>query len=88
MALAMSVEEGPIGTSAPSDEGGVEFNAYTLFGPYQPIFTNLLRFVEQETASESDAFIALLRAHIERGVRQLAVRIKTPVDASTLLGGG
>lgn len=85
MALAMSLEEGPLTASEHMDETGLEFNAYTLFGPYQPIFLSLLRFVEQDAVREPQALLDRLRGHIERGIRQLAVRVKTP--AAELLAG-
>ena len=89
MAMAASFEEGPIGTIEKPMEEGQEFNAYTLFGTDQPIYTTLLRLVEApngEAIDESDLTMRL-RAHIDRGLRQLSVRIKSPGDAARLLSG-
>ena len=89
IAMAASFEEGPIGRVEEPQEEGQEFNAYTLFGADQPIYTTLLRLVEApngEDIDESDLAIRL-RAHIDRGLRQLSVRIKSPGDAARLLSG-
>lgn len=90
MAMTASFEVGPI-TGAPDDTAeGQEFNAYTLFGDYQPIFLDLLRFVEfgaKDIQVEDVELQQRLRQHIDRGVRQLAVRIKSPADAAELIAG-
>lgn len=89
--MVTSFESGPI-TSAPDEaDEGQEFNAYTLFGDYQPIFIDMLRFVEFGARGfevDDDELLRRLRQHIDRGVRQLAVRIKSPADAAELIAGG
>ena len=89
MAIATSLHEGPVGPVGSALEDGQEFNAYTLFGVDQPIYTSLLRLVEApngEVLDESE-LSTRLRCHIDRGVRQLSTRIKTPADAARLLAG-
>lgn len=90
MAMAASFELGPIGPVPHKVEEGQEFNAYTLFGVDQPVYTTMVRLVEEAgTALPVDDadLVARLRAHIDRGVTQLSVRIKTPGDAARLLAG-
>jgi len=90
MAMMVSFEVGPLNQMRSDLEDGQEFNAYTLFGPYQPIFLDMLRYVEMKGRGEElsdDDLLERLKHHIDRGVRQLAVRIKTPVDAALLLSG-
>lgn len=84
--LALSLEEGPIG-SAVSDEDGQEFNAYTLTGEYNGLFAAMLRFVEESdhsSALSSEDLVERLRAHIHRGVATLSVRAKSPADIARL----
>ena len=89
LAIMISLEEGAIGSVAPSDEGGAEFNAYTLTGEYGALFAALLRWVEEgpsSTAALDDAeLIARLRAHIHRGVGTLSVRAKSALDILRLV---
>jgi DNA sulfur modification protein DndE len=84
----MSLEDGPIGNVPLPDEGGLEFNAYTLTGEYGGLLAALLRFVEEGSAPEepltTDELLARMRAHIHRGVGTLAVRVKSPADISRL----
>ena len=89
MAMAASFELGPIGPISTKSEEGQEFNAYTLFGADQPLYTSMLRMVEDDGTPPSDEtdLLSRLRAHIDRGVNQLTVRIKTPSDAARLLAG-
>ena len=88
--MAVSFELGPIGPVSDKVEEGQEFNAYTLFGADQPVYTTMLRMLEEEAGTppvdEAD-LAARLRAHINRGVGQLSVRIKTPSDVARLLAG-
>ncbi|MCO6185211.1 DNA sulfur modification protein DndE [Rhizobium sp. L1K21] len=88
MAMAISLEMGKIG-SATDTEDGQEFNAYTLFGADQPIYTTLLRWVETEDGEELDEreLIRRLRAHIDRGLTAISARVKSPGDAARLLAG-
>ena len=90
MAMAVSFELGPIGPVARNGEEGQEFNSYTLFGVDQPVYTSLLRMVEDvggESPEDEADLAARLRAHIDRGISQLWVRVKTPSDAARLLAG-
>ena len=91
MAMLLSFEAGPVTGSAGDTLDGQEFNAYTLFGDFQPIFIDMLRLVEFGSegveADETD-MLERLRLHIDRGVRQLSVRIKSPADAAELIAGG
>lgn len=90
MAMAVSFELGPIGAVPQKSQDGQEFNSYTLFGVDQPIYTSLLSLLESgsDTSPVEDAeLVVRLRAHIDRGVAQLWVRIKTPSDAARLLAG-
>jgi len=87
LAIMLSLEEGPVSTLAPDDQGQ-EFNAYTLTGEYNGVIAALLRFVEEdetETGSlDNDRLIVLLQAHIHRGVGTLSVRAKSPADVGRL----
>ncbi|KNG91774.1 DNA sulfur modification protein DndE [Pseudaestuariivita atlantica] len=90
MALASSLETGPIGDMSAPEENGQEFNAYTLFGSDQPIFLSLLSLVEETEADanmDDQELLRRLRCHIDRGIGQIAVRISTPSDAARLLSG-
>ncbi|WP_298362776.1 DNA sulfur modification protein DndE [uncultured Litoreibacter sp.] len=90
MAMTASLEIGRISGASDEVAEGQEFNAYTLFGDYQPIFLDLLRLVEfgpDDVQVEDDELLKRLRQHIDRGVRQLAVRIKSPADAAELIAG-
>ena len=88
MAMAYSFESGKIGP-APVIEEGQEFNAYTLFGADQPIYTTLLRWIETEDGEQVDEseLLRRLQAHIDRGLGAISVRVKKPGDAARLLGG-
>ncbi len=88
MAMAMSFEMGKVGAAVEIEEGQ-EFNAYTLFGSDQPIYTTLLRWVETEHGEEVDdqELIRRLRAHIDRGLSAISARVKSPSDAARLLAG-
>lgn len=87
MAIAASLEEGPIGNGLESASDGQEFNAYTLFGADQPIYITLLRMVEgaevSSTLSDED-LLDRLRAHIDRGIQYLSARVKMPSDVARL----
>ena len=74
MAMLSSFEAGPISGAADDTSEGQEFNAYTLFGP------------EEIEADDTD-LLERLRLHIDRGVRQLSVRLKSPADAAELIAG-
>jgi len=88
MAMAASFEAGKIGPVAESEEGQ-EFNAYTLFGADQPIYTTLLRWIETSDGETVDdrELIGRLRAHIDRGLGAIAARVKSPSDTARLLSG-
>ena len=88
MAMAASFEAGKIGPVAESEEGQ-EFNAYTLFGADQPIYTTLLRWVETsdgETVDDKE-LLSRLRGHIDRGLGAISARVKSPGDTARLLSG-
>ena len=89
MAMVMSFEMGKIGPAADMEEGQ-EFNAYTLFGSDQPIYTTLLKWVETEDGEEVDErdLVRRLRAHVDRGLSAISARVKSPADAARLLAGG
>ncbi|WP_282158729.1 DNA sulfur modification protein DndE [Shimia thalassica] len=90
MAMLVSFEAGPVSGTSSESQDGQEFNAYTLFGDFQPIFLDMLRFVEfGSNPADVDDSVLLdrLRLHIDRGIRQLSVRIKSPADAAELLAG-
>jgi len=87
MAVMLSLEEGPVGSGTVTDEGGSEFNAYTLTGDHDRLIFAMLRLVEEEQAGgrvADDELLARLRAHIHRGVGTLSVRAKAPADVALL----
>lgn len=87
MAIMLSLEEGAVGSATVTDEGGQEFNAYTLTGEYHGLIAALLRLVEESDAGmrlSEEEQVTRLRAHIHRGVATLAVRAKAPVDIARL----
>lgn len=91
MAMLLSFESGPVSGVSAEYQEGQEFNAYTLFGDFQPIFIDMLRYVEfglEDIAVEDSVLLQRLRLHIDRGIRQLSVRIKSPADAAELIAGG
>ena len=90
MAMAASLEEGPIGDGVVSASDGQEFNAYTLFGADQPIYLTFLRMVEAAeggTDLSDEVLLDRLRAHIDRGVQHLSARVKVPSDVARLFAG-
>jgi DNA sulfur modification protein DndE len=87
MAIMLSLEEGPIGPGVTTDEGGNEFNAYTLTGDHNALIAAMLRMVEEEPEGgrlSEEEMLARLRAHIHRGVGTLSVRAKSPADVAML----
>jgi DNA sulfur modification protein DndE len=86
--LMLSLEEGPVGAVRAPDENGQEFNAYTLTGEHNGLFTALIRFVEEGEAGYGalvdEELVQRLRSHIHRGVATLAVRAKAPADVARL----
>lgn len=87
MAVMLSLEEGPVGPDVATDEGGREFNAYTLTGEHHGLITAMLRLVEEDADGHrvpDDELPVRLRAHIHRGVATLAVRSKGPADVTRL----
>ncbi len=89
MAIMLSLEEGPLGGAAIPDEDGSEFNAYTLTGEYGALVAALLRWVEDDRASDveltNEDLLDRLRGHIHRGVGTLSVRSKSPADLLRLV---
>ena len=87
MAMGLSFELGPIGQVPKHEEDGQEFNAYTLFGADQPIYTSMLRLLESgDEPLEDSELLRRLSGHIDRGVGLLMVRIKSPSDTARVLG--
>lgn len=88
IAVMLSLEEGAVGESPAPDEGGQEFNAYTLTGDYNGLIAALIRFVEEGEEGygtlADEEIVDRLRAHIHRGVGTLAVRAKCPADVARL----
>jgi DNA sulfur modification protein DndE len=87
MGIMLSLEEGPVGSSVATDEGGNEFNAYTLTGDYNGLIKAMLRLVEEEADGRrvpDEELLVRLRAHIHRGVATLSVRAKSPADVALL----
>ncbi|RCK27751.1 DNA sulfur modification protein DndE [Thalassospira lucentensis] len=90
MAMLLSFEAGPVTGNSEDYQDGQEFNAYTLFGDFQPIFIDMLKFVEfglEDVDVNESVLLERLRLHIDRGIRQLSVRIKSPADAAELIAG-
>ncbi|NOE18080.1 DNA sulfur modification protein DndE [Ruegeria atlantica] len=90
MAMLSSFEAGPISGISEDARDGLEFNAYTLFGDFQPLFIDLLKYVEfgpEEVEIDDSDLLDRLRLHIDRGVRQLSVRLKSPADTAELIAG-
>ncbi len=87
MGIMLSLEEGPVGASTVTDEGGNEFNAYTLTGDYNGLIIAMLRLVEEEADGRQvsdEELLVRLRAHIHRGVATLSVRAKSPAEVALL----
>ena len=90
MALATSLELGRLEVAGKRTlSGGQEFNTYTLLGVDQEIYLALVEIVEGETDEvlDIDTLIERMVAHIERGITQIAVRVRSPADAARLLAG-
>jgi len=88
--MLLSFEAGPVTGNSEDYQDGQEFNAYTLFGDFQPIFIDMLKFVEfglEDVDVNESVLLERLRLHIDRGIRQLSVRIKSPADAAELIAG-
>ena len=89
VALMSSLEQGPLQGSPYPDEDGSEFNAYTLTGEYGALFSGLLRWVEDGASPSGElddaTLLALMRAHIHRGVGTLSVRAKSPLELLRLV---
>ena len=84
MAMLSSFEAGPISGAADETSEGQEF------GDFQPLFIDLLKYVEfglEEIETDDTDLLERLRLHIDRGVRQLSVRLKSPADAAELIAG-
>ena len=89
MALAVSLEDGPVGSAMAPDEEGSEFNAYTLTGEYAALFASMMQLVEEKPRSKdaltNAELLDLMRAHIHRGIGTLSVRAKSPLDVLRLV---
>ncbi|MEE9433714.1 MAG: DNA sulfur modification protein DndE [Sphingorhabdus sp.] len=90
LAMMSSFEAGPLSHLQADLKDGQEFNAYTLFGANQAIYLDLLKYVETEKGkadlTEED-LLERLKHHIDRGIKRLTVRIKSPADVAGLLAG-
>lgn len=86
MAMVVSFEAGKIGT-VPDTEESYEFNAYSIFGSDQPIYTTLLLWVETQGGEtlEDQELVKRLRAHVDRGLGAISVRLKSPSDVARML---
>ena len=90
MALTTSLEAGALGALVkPAEVSGQEFNTYTLLGTDQHLYLALVELVESDASNEADAdrLIDCMVAHIERGISQIALRVKTPGDVARLMAG-
>lgn len=88
--MLLSFEAGSISSGANDIGDGQEFNAYTLFGDFQPLIIDLLKYVEfgaEDVETDDNDLLARLRMHVDRGVRQLSVRLRSPADAAELIAG-
>lgn len=90
MALMTSLELGALGPIVARTEGeGQEFNTYTLLGADQDLYLALVEIVESNSGEQQDtrALVDWIIAHIERGISQIAVRVKSPGDTARLMAG-
>lgn len=90
LAMMSSFEAGPLSHLQTDLKDGQEFNAYTLFGANQAIYLDLLKYVETENGKADltdEDLLERLKHHIDRGIKQLTVRIKSPADVAGLLAG-
>tara|TARA_R110002020_G_scaffold244252_3_gene457913 strand:- start:1186 stop:1563 length:378 start_codon:yes stop_codon:yes gene_type:complete len=90
LAMMSSFEAGPLNHLQTDVKEGQEFNAYTLFGANQAIYLDLLKYVETEKGKvdlTDEDLLERLKHHIDRGIKQLTVRIKSPADVAELLAG-
>lgn len=90
LAMISSFEAGPLSHLQTDLKDGQEFNAYTLFGANQAIYLDLLKYVETEEGKADltdEDLLERLKHHIDRGIKQLTVRIKSPADVAGLLAG-
>ena len=86
IALTLSLREPgqPDPDTYPTD--GMEFNAYTLFGPYEVLTTALLKERILQDGLEPEGMLQeQLRAHINRGVALLYPRVRCLADLANLL---
>tara|TARA_R110001599_G_scaffold261569_1_gene461990 strand:+ start:10289 stop:10666 length:378 start_codon:yes stop_codon:yes gene_type:complete len=90
LAMMSSFEAGPLSHLQMDLKDGQEFNAYTLFGANQAIYLDLLKYVEigkgKADLTDED-LLERLKLHIDRGIKQITVRIKSPADVAGLLSG-
>lgn len=90
LAMISSFEAGPLSHLQTDLKDGQEFNAYTLFGANQAIYLDLLKYVETEKGKADltdEDLLERLKHHIDRGIKQLTLRIKSPADIAGLLAG-
>lgn len=86
--LALSLEEPgrPIPENYPAD--GMEFNSYTLLGPYSELIAALLKqrvMDDGYDSYDSETMNGQLRAHVNRGVSLLYPRLRNIEDLADLL---
>lgn len=64
---------------------GMEFNRYTLTGPYDALFFSLLKEKLLEDGLKNDVDLnSYFLSHLNRGVYLLSVRLKALTDLSSL----
>ena len=86
IALALSLREPGRPDPDTYQADGMEFNAYTLFGPYEVLTTALLRERSLQDGLEPEGMLQeQLRAHINRGVALLYPRVRSLAGIADLL---
>ena len=86
LGLAMSLDEPGRPNPATFATDGMEFNSYTLLGPYSSVIEALLRQRLHEDGADPDQPLSeALRAHVNRGVSLVYPRIKAIENLADLL---
>jgi DNA sulfur modification protein DndE len=86
MAICLSITDPAIPTSKVDDERGQEFSRYTLLGEWDPFFIAILkeRLIQDGLDPDND-LMPQFKAHLNRGVAMLFVRIKDLSDIRDLV---